>query len=344
MRVSLACAVVAENRGFAVTPGGAGGAALIIALARRRRALAVVGASAAVLLMRPASADACSYPPHPPRVSVTATRDGVLSLGVSAYEAMKPHVLEVETGDGAPVAGATERVDGRVVWRPAQALVPGETYRARLFVEAGGERRLRDDFAVVVLDADAPDVAAPVVESIEAAEVEAPVDQLCCDEGVTSCGDVSWRRCWAQAYDYPVDVTVRLSFPPERARGVVLYRAIGADGTAQPVLSSAVVRLPGRAARYCVDIEAFDVIRGSSVRSQVCTDELRETERHAIETPDVGLCFGDIVDADTREVVIRKTSAGDGDVGGCSAGGGASVGIMFALLGLRRRRRQPSAF
>ena len=304
-----------------------------------RAALAFV--AAAILLMRPAVADACSYPPHPPRVSVTATRDGVLSLAVGSREALKPHTLEVETGDGAPVAGATERVDGRVVWRPAQALVPGETYRARLFADGVGARRLRDEFAVVVLDADAPDVAAPVVEAIEAAEVEVPVEQLCCDEVLSSCGEVWWRHCWAQTYDYPVDVTVRLSFPPEADRGVVLYRVIRADGTAEPVLSSAVVRLPAGAARLCADLEAFDVIRGAAGRSQVCTDELRVAERHAIQTTDIALCDGDIVDADSREVVIRKTSdgAGDGDVGGCSAGGGASAAIVVALLGLRRRRR-----
>jgi MYXO-CTERM domain-containing protein len=325
---------------------------------------AILGVSVA------ASAPAAAIPPPPPIdvVLVEATRDGVMSLP-DYYTRDGQLLVEVETEAGDAVegtSGVVERTaDGvtrRLVWRPAVVLEPGASYRVRVYrspyVNAAFE--LADELTLLVLDEDAAPPEAPAVEWAAANEREVVALHHCCDPTLApppwGSTEPPFEHCWAQAYEYPVELEVAWLPSPAAQAGRVLYEIVPAAGaTLRPrpfqanleIERRAAVVFPSGTGRACVDLVAHDVVTGGAARTPICDDaDVGLLPRPPREVPDLEVCEGDLVVPGTGVLVEKKpgVEASDGAGGGCTTGGGGG-GLIVGLLALahaaraRRRRR-----
>jgi hypothetical protein len=328
----------------------------------------IVGAAVTVVAAMGAPAGATPPPPVIDLVLVEATRDGVMSLPDYAYGASRAHRVEVESEAGEAVDGSVELVTRaaaetvrRVLWRPAAPLEVGAPYRVRVYLEPDRyrpDRELVDELTLRVLDQTMPPVEAPVVGQVVATEEELVTSSHCCDPvpPVPQSTRLPYAHCWAQAYDYPVDLDILWQPSAEAERGVVMYEIVPAPlATLKPWSDfgyplgalGASIRFPSSAGLACVDLVAHDLVRGTSARTRVCAAEVLAARRSQPEAPDLAVCEGDLVEAGSGAVVTEAPPVAepgdDTSAGGCSAGGGGS-GTLIALLAVAfaARRSRPT--
>jgi hypothetical protein len=329
----------------------------------------IVGAAVTVIAAMGAPAGATPPPPVIDLVLVEATRDGVMSLPDYAYGASRAHRVEVESEAGEAVDGSIELVTRaaaetvrRVLWRPAAPLEVGASYRVRVYLEPDRyrpERELVDELTLRVLDQTMPPAEAPVVDQVVATEEQIVTTSHCCDPvpPVPQSSRLPYEHCWAQAYDYPVDVDIQWHPSAEAERGVVMYEIVPAPlATLKPWSDfgyplgelGASIRFPSSAGLHCVDLVAHDLVRGSSARTRVCAADVLAARRSQPEAPDLAVCAGDLVVAGSGAVVTEAPPLAepgdDTSAGGCSAGGGGGSGALIALLAIAfaARRSRPT--
>jgi hypothetical protein len=314
-------------------------------------------------------APAGATPPAPPidLELIEATSDGVMSLP-DYYAGSRGLAVEVDTEAGEAVDGSIELVTRaaattlrRVLWRPAAPLEVGASYRVRVYLEPDDyrpDRELVDEITLRVLDQTMPPVEAPVVDQVVATEEQVVTTSHCCDPvpPVPQSSRLPYEHCWAQAYDYPVDVDIQWHPSAEAERGVVMYEIVPAPlATLKPWSDfgyplgelGASIRFPSSAGLHCVDLVAHDLVRGSSARTRVCAADVLAARRSPPEAPDLAVCEGDLVVAGSDAVVTEAPAVEEPDegtsAGGCSAGGGGS-GALIALLAIAfaARRSRPT--